>query len=1000
MNLLKLTTQKLLLLTLSIFVSSTGLIAQSLAHRQGEVLIEIPQNTNPEFAVEWLNRVYNTSSVADSKFKAIQVTKVPMNIYKLLFDFTEISESQVLRELGKIPQVGNAQLNHLIERRNVPNDEFYGLQWQFLNLGNDGGIAGIDTDAESAWDITTGGVTQCGDTIVACVIDDGIDLEHEDWGDNLWVNHAEIPNNQIDDDANGYVDDYLGWDVFNNSDAIGDGGSHGSSVAGIMGAQGNNEKGVSGVNWDVKLMIVKGGGDEADALASYAYPYTMRKRYNDSNGEDGAFVVVTNASWGIDGGQAIDAPLWCNFYDSLGVVGIVSCGATTNKNSDVDIVGDLPTSCSSDFLISVSNIDRTGAKVSGAGYGVNNIDIGAFGEDTYTLEKGNSYGQFGGTSAASPHVAGTVALAYSLPNEQLCNLYKSDPAAAALFVKASILESAEKDTEYDDLFSSGGRLNTYNALDYLLNVLSDCPLPINVKVEQNNLDSAIVTWTGQDDISDFNLRYAVSETDEWDTTYNATSPFSIVGVDICTQYTVEIQSICAEDSISSFSFATKFTTLGCCDAPSGLAFTNDPELVKDEDVFIGWDGSIEYDSFLLEFNLPSDTIWESVVTSETNYLLENIGFCQLVEVRISGFCITGEMSEYSEILKAVTLCGACDELAYCDVPTIDTEGEWIDSINVNGVGFKSGDDQGYANFSGFANFTVTEKKSFEFSLTKGFDDITFAEHVMVWIDFGIDGVFDEYDLVYDEGQATTADINEVIELDTFISAGYSRMRVAMFFTQAPVVCTDGTSEQYFGEVEDYCIRLQSQDFCDSGITIDSIMPGLTDANVLFSVLDTAIAYNVRFKKVTESEEDWNTISVLDTMASLSPLEECSEYVVQVRGVCPVDTSSFEMVSDTFMTLGCSVAVIDLEDLKSITINAFPNPFSGSITLELSSFVSGPARLEIVGVDGRVVFRENTNIQTGQNSLKIEETSMWSNGIYFVRLISGTEQFNHKIIKLE
>ena len=191
------------------------------------------------------------------------------------------------------------QLNHIIDQRvTVPNDPQYNQQWQYDNDGSNGGTVNADIDAPEAWDITTGGLTATGDTIVVCVIDDGIDVNHSDFGDNLWVNYAEIPNNNIDDDNNGFVDDYLGWNADDNNDDIGNSnGSHGTPVAGIVGAKGNNGIGVAGVNWDVKLMIVPGGGNEAQALAAYDYPYTMRKIYNQTNGAQGAFVVSTNASW-------------------------------------------------------------------------------------------------------------------------------------------------------------------------------------------------------------------------------------------------------------------------------------------------------------------------------------------------------------------------------------------------------------------------------------------------------------------------------------------------------------------------------------------------------------------------------------------------------------------------------------------------------------------------------------------------------------------------------
>src|SRR5690606_36199811 len=144
--------------------------------------------------------------------------------------------------------------------------------------------------------------------------------------------YHEIPNNGIDDDGNGYVDDFLGWDADAADDDITGGtfgGGHGTPVAGIVGAKGNNGIGVTGVNWNVKLMIVVGGGNEAQAIAAYSYPLSLRKLYNQTGGQRGAFVVSTNASWGIDFTQASTAPLWCAMYDTLGAYGILNAGATT-----------------------------------------------------------------------------------------------------------------------------------------------------------------------------------------------------------------------------------------------------------------------------------------------------------------------------------------------------------------------------------------------------------------------------------------------------------------------------------------------------------------------------------------------------------------------------------------------------------------------------------------------------------------------------------------------
>ena len=115
----------------------------------------------------------------------------------------------------------------------------------------------------------------------------------------------------------------------------------------MIGAKGNNNIAVTGANWDVKLMVLNMGGNltQANVVSAYTYPLVMRQLWNNSNGTEGAFVVATSASWGIDGANPSSYPLWCQFYDTLGVYGILNVGATTNSNLDVDQAGDMPTAC-------------------------------------------------------------------------------------------------------------------------------------------------------------------------------------------------------------------------------------------------------------------------------------------------------------------------------------------------------------------------------------------------------------------------------------------------------------------------------------------------------------------------------------------------------------------------------------------------------------------------------------------------------------------------------
>jgi serine protease len=144
--------------------------------------------------------------------------------------------------------------NKILYPRKAPNDTYFFRQWHHLNTGSEGGLPGVDFDSDLAWDLNTGGMTELGDTIVLCVIDDGLDIAHYDIKGNLWRNYSEIPDNKLDDDQNGYVDDYYGWNSYKDG-GIFDPGFHGTPVCGIAAATGNNNLGVCGINWKVKLMF-------------------------------------------------------------------------------------------------------------------------------------------------------------------------------------------------------------------------------------------------------------------------------------------------------------------------------------------------------------------------------------------------------------------------------------------------------------------------------------------------------------------------------------------------------------------------------------------------------------------------------------------------------------------------------------------------------------------------------------------------------------------------
>ncbi len=370
-------------------------------------------------------------------------------------------------------------------RETKPNDAGFSNQWYLKNTGQTGGTSGADIQATLAWDIATGGKSPQGDDIVVALIDEGINKTNPDWGNNIWQNQNEIPNNGIDDDGNGFIDDVNGWNMIDkNNDVVG--GTHGTEVGGVIAASGNNGTGITGVNWNVKLMTLRIDGSVDQIISSYDYIYKMRKLYNDTKGKKGAFIVASNSSFG-NGGFAKDQPLWCSYYDSLGKVGILNFGATANSNSNVDVVGDLPSTCPSNYLVVVTASDANDKKNLGAAYGPINVDIAAPGQSIYTLS-GNSYGFVSGTSLSCPILTGIAALAYSAPCSKLTDYAKSNPSGCALYLKSVILGTADQIPSLQNLIVSGGRVNAFKTLQ---KIMKDCPTLQTATNDPINNDAAL-----------------------------------------------------------------------------------------------------------------------------------------------------------------------------------------------------------------------------------------------------------------------------------------------------------------------------------------------------------------------------------------------------------------------------------------------------------------------------------------------------------------------------
>jgi hypothetical protein len=348
--------------------------------------------------------------------------------------------------------------NYSAETRGIPNDPAYKNQWA-LDFSK----------ISKVWDVTTGGKMKNGKDIVVGIIDDGIDIDHEDLKDNIYKNKLEIPGDRIDNDNNGYVDDVNGYNVDDrNGNSILK--PHGTGVAGILGAKGDNSIGMVGVNWNVKLLPVHGVNRLDEIISANNYMLKSKRDFINSNGQKGANIVVVNYSGGIVNAFGNVEPFksWCDMFDLLGAEGILSIGSTVNQNVDVAINGDMPSTCISDFLIVTTNIDRNGVKPLEAGYSNKYIDMAAPGEGVYTTSSRNEYTtSFTGTSASAPMIAGTIALFYSLPCFGLEDIFNKDRVLGARIIKEAIKDGLRPTMGLKQYTKWGGYLDAYSSLQRL-----------------------------------------------------------------------------------------------------------------------------------------------------------------------------------------------------------------------------------------------------------------------------------------------------------------------------------------------------------------------------------------------------------------------------------------------------------------------------------------------------------------------------------------------------
>lgn len=351
--------------------------------------------------------------------------------------------------------------------------------------------------AFEVWDSTTGGTNHKGEDIVIGILDDGFEMNHEDLKNNLYTNPDEIPDDGKDNDGNGLIDDYQGWNV-RTGNKIHDLHSHGTNILGVIGAEGNNNIGITGINWRIKMMPVTIGNFVSEVIKGYEYLIGERRLYNTSGGTKGANIVVTSYSGGLDRKFAKDFPAWCELYDIMGNEGMLNICSTTNDDSNVEEVGDMPSTCASDYLLVVSSTNRVDEKDEVTGYGNVSVDISAPGEQILTTDliSRGLYKKVSGTSLSTPIVSGAAALLYSYKCASFHDFVKSNGPGAALSIKNILMTTVDKKETLRSRSVSEGRVNILSAMNKLISLYCNDQLKLlNVTYINDGLD---LVYTGKD----------------------------------------------------------------------------------------------------------------------------------------------------------------------------------------------------------------------------------------------------------------------------------------------------------------------------------------------------------------------------------------------------------------------------------------------------------------------------------------------------------------------
>ena len=342
-----------------------------------------------------------------------------------------VAGSALRRALERANGVRYVETDYAVDASASPDDPLFSVQYGLSQP------SGADIEAPPAWDV----LRSCS---TVAVLDSGVDVDHPDLAANLWRNTQETASNGKDDDKNGYVDDYYGVDLDDGRGSGDDENGHGTHVAGVVGAVGDNGAGVAGVCWKASIMSVRfmdARGRGSTSAAVEAIEYSVR---------EGARIL--NCSFGSSSeSEALQDAV--QYAKSKGALLVVAAG---NDGDDIDRDPSYPAAFGDGNILAVAASTADDRLASFSNYGDTNVDVAAPGEGIMSTYVGGGYKSLDGTSMAAPYAAGAAAL-----------LRKRDPYATYEELRTALRKKVDKPPAFAGKVVYDGRLNLTRALEYI-----------------------------------------------------------------------------------------------------------------------------------------------------------------------------------------------------------------------------------------------------------------------------------------------------------------------------------------------------------------------------------------------------------------------------------------------------------------------------------------------------------------------------------------------------